>query len=131
MNERFWKWIWEIQLPQAQTPRRFPGKPSGLCAAQRWPGVWEGTALGHRQRNQGRSLLPEALLGSTYITYAWQNCDAINPNKLPWLIPHSVCRDEGKDGAGLVFRSPPIPCTQLLPDFTHAQKPGQQLHTIS
>lgn len=29
MNERFWKWTWEIQLPQAQTPRRFPGKPTG------------------------------------------------------------------------------------------------------
>lgn len=39
MSERFWKWTWEILLPHAQTPRRFPGKPTRVHPAQWWPGV--------------------------------------------------------------------------------------------
>lgn len=54
--------------------------------------VWEGTTLSHQQRNQGRSFLPEALLGSlgsssSSITYLRQNCDAINSNMLPQAHP--------------------------------------------
>lgn len=96
MNERFRKWTWEMQLPQAQTARRFPGKPTGSVLHGGGPGcVWEGTALSHRHRNQGRSLLPEALPGSlgsssSYITCAWQNCDAINPNMLPLAHPSLI-----------------------------------------
>lgn len=37
-NEMFWKWTWEIHLPQAQTPRSFPGKALCVHAARRWPG---------------------------------------------------------------------------------------------
>lgn len=87
MTEGFWKWAWEIQLPQAQIPQEVSWRAHWVMGC-----VWEGTALSHRQRNQGRSLLQEALLGSlgsssSYITYAWKNCDAINPNMLPQAHP--------------------------------------------
>lgn len=123
-------------FPRLKHPGGFLESPRGYVVHRGGPGcVWEGTTLSHRQRNQGRSFLPEAVLGSlgsssSSITYLRQNCDAINSNMLPQA--HPLLGLQGwRDVAAFLFKSPPIHCTQLLPDFKHTQKPGRQLHTIS
>lgn len=140
MNERFWNWTWEIQLPQAQTPRRFPGKPTGIQGVSGKGQLWaRGTetrgglfSQRHFLAAWGAPAHTSLMLGRTVML--------LTPTCFPRLISHSVCRDEGMELALFSNRLPsPVPSFQTWyrkhgyrnPDSRHARKPGRQLHTIS
>jgi len=51
------------------------------------------------------------------------------PPRESWSQAHPSPRSRGwRDGADLVFQSPPIHCAEWLPDFKRTQKPGRQPH---
>lgn len=105
-NERFWQCIWEIHLPQAQTPRRFPGRP--LCAhgdvshkGQLWAapagaetrgGLFSQRCFLAAQAAPARTSL---IFGSTKMFRFWPA--APGGRGKAELIPRSVCRDEGME----------------------------------
>lgn len=130
--------VWEIHLPQAQTPRRFPGKP--LCAlAARWrvPEGQIGAALAGGETRGGlfsqrRFLAARAAPAHTSLIFGSTKMLQLRPaapggRGKAELIPRSLCRHEGME---LALFSNRLPSTALSysPISKRAQKPRRQLH---
>lgn len=114
-----------MQLPQAQAPRRFPGKPAGVCAAQPCSGcVWDSSEP--QAEKAGEVSAPQALLGSLRSS---SSCIRLGrtvmlstPACFPRLIPHSVCRDEGVELALFSNCLPsPAPSYSLISNMLRSQ----------